>query len=193
MHDNTPIQSYHRSQQVRPRPARSYRTRKTKLQKAVKAIIPTLMVLGLIAYVCLAHFFVEAVTGPDCPSISYAEPSYFMHPNHEFIPVSRHQEVMFFEATAYTLEDGNGDGLTATMVRPQVGRTIAVDPAIIPYGSKVIVDGHTYVAEDTGGDIRGNRIDIYFGEGPEAYERAMEFGRQWVEVQIKGGILNDVN
>ena len=78
MKNNTPIQSYFRSQQVRPRPARSYRTRRTTLQKAVKAIIPTLMVLGLIAYVCLAHFFVEAVTGQDSPSISYAEPSYFM-------------------------------------------------------------------------------------------------------------------
>jgi 3D (Asp-Asp-Asp) domain-containing protein len=107
-----------------------------------------------------------------------------MHPNHEFIPVSRHQEVMTFEATAYTLEDGNGDGLTATMVRPQVGRTIAVDPDIIPYGSKVIVDGHTYVAEDTGGDIRGNRIDIYMGSGQAAYERAMEFGRRPVKMIV---------
>jgi 3D (Asp-Asp-Asp) domain-containing protein len=182
MKNNTPIQSYHRSR-VRPRPARSYRTRQFPRWLAGLLFIIFLILLLSLGGIAEILFGLQE-PGPDSPSISYAEPEYYMHPNHEFVPVSRHQEVMTFEATAYTLEDGNGDGLTATMVRPQVGRTIAVDPAIIPYGSKVIVDGHTYVAEDTGGDIRGNRIDIYFGEGPEAYERAMEWGRRPVKMIV---------
>ncbi|WP_347256114.1 3D domain-containing protein [Anaerostipes sp. PC18] len=46
------------------------------------------------------------------------------------------------------------------------GRTIAVDPDVIPYGSKVKIDGlaGTYIAEDTGGMINGDHIDVYFEE-----------------------------
>ncbi|MFR5613204.1 MAG: 3D domain-containing protein [[Clostridium] innocuum] len=41
------------------------------------------------------------------------------------------------------------------------GHTIAVDPDVIPLGSKVLIDGHVYVAEDVGGAVKGNVIDIY--------------------------------
>ena len=48
-------------------------------------------------------------------------------------------------------------------------RTIAVDPRIIPLGSKVEIKGKTYVAEDTGGAIKGNRIDMCVSSHSEAY------------------------
>ncbi|MFR1857426.1 3D domain-containing protein [[Clostridium] innocuum] len=38
---------------------------------------------------------------------------------------------------------------------------MAVDPDVIPLGSKVLIDGHVYVAEDVGGAVKGNVIDIY--------------------------------
>ena len=41
------------------------------------------------------------------------------------------------------------------------GQTIAVDPRVIPYGTKVIIGGHIFTAEDCGGAIQGNHIDIY--------------------------------
>lgn len=66
------------------------------------------------------------------------------------------------------------DGRTATGTVAQSGRTIAVDPSVIPYGSKVQINGHTYVAEDCGGDIKGKRIDIFFNTHPEA----VNFGKQ---------------
>ena len=69
-----------------------------------------------------------------------------------------------FEVTAYTLAEGNGDGYTATMTIPEVGRTIAVDPRVIPLGSRVLIPGRgMYHAEDVGGAIKGNRLDIYTG------------------------------
>jgi len=69
-----------------------------------------------------------------------------------------------FEATAYTLECGNGDGYTATMTVPQAEHTIAVDPKVIPLGSRVYVQGLGWrVAEDVGAAIKGRIIDLYMG------------------------------
>ena len=58
---------------------------------------------------------------------------------------------------------------------------VAVDPEIIPLGTKLeIKDMGIYTAEDTGGKIKGNRIDIYF----KTREEAKSFGRQVVWVRI---------
>lgn len=77
-----------------------------------------------------------------------------------------------FKITAYCSCSsccGKGSsGKTASGTTPMAGRTVAVDPKIIPLGSKVIIDGHTYIAEDTGGAIKGNKIDIYFSSHQEA-------------------------
>lgn len=51
------------------------------------------------------------------------------------------------------------------------GHTIAVDPNVIPLGSEVLINGHEYVAEDIGGAVKGNVIDIYSREPHyESYE-----------------------
>ena len=50
---------------------------------------------------------------------------------------------------------------TASGTVPTPGRTIAVDPSVIPMGSRVIINGMVYVAEDTGSAIKGKRIDIF--------------------------------
>lgn len=52
-------------------------------------------------------------------------------------------------------------GNTASGTIPTAGRTIAVDPSVIPLGTRVIINGQVYIAEDTGGLIKGNKIDIY--------------------------------
>lgn len=91
-----------------------------------------------------------------------------------------------FLLTAYCMENyphicNNGDAtVTATGTTPTEGRTIAVDPTVIPYGTEVVINGHTYIAEDTGGAINGNRIDICF----TSHEKALEFGKQFAEVFI---------
>lgn len=72
------------------------------------------------------------------------------------------------------------NGYTATGTKAVPGRTIAVDPRVIPYGTKVIINGHEYVAEDCGGAIKGNRIDIL----AESHAAALDFGRQTAEVYI---------
>lgn len=72
-------------------------------------------------------------------------------------------------------------GATASGVMPASNRTIAVDTDVVPFGTEVIIDGDTYVAEDTGSAIIGNRIDIYM----DSHQSALNFGVQYAEVFIK--------
>lgn len=71
-------------------------------------------------------------------------------------------------------------GITATGTQARAGRTIAVDPKVIPLGSRVVINGHTYIAEDTGGAIKGNKIDIFTG----SHREARTFGVQRLEVYL---------
>lgn len=51
---------------------------------------------------------------------------------------------------------------TSTGAIARSGHTIAVDPRVIPYGSKVMINGVIYTAEDRGGGVKGKHIDIFF-------------------------------
>jgi len=67
------------------------------------------------------------------------------------------------------------NGKTSIGRKPMVGRTIAVDPKVIPYGSRVFIPGFGWrVAEDTGAQIKGNRIDVLV----ENEEKAYKLGRK---------------
>ena len=86
------------------------------------------------------------------------------------------------EVSAYTATDdqcGKSDGITASGTHVKQGRTIA-SPSWIPFGTKVIINGRSYVAEDRGSAIQGNCIDIYMN----SREAAMEFGRKELEVTV---------
>ena len=70
-------------------------------------------------------------------------------------------------------------GYTATGTLATERRTIAVDPKVIPYGSRVLLiwpDGtqHSYIAEDCGGGVNGNHIDVFFND----HQAARVFGVQ---------------
>lgn len=67
---------------------------------------------------------------------------------------------------------------TASGTQPTEGRTIAVDPSVIALGEKVTIDGTTYIAEDTGSAIKGNRIDMYF----DSHAEAVAYGKKTKEV-----------
>ena len=79
-------------------------------------------------------------------------------------------------------ESGNEIVYGSIGVRLVAGVSIAVDPRVIPYGTQVEIDGHTYTAHDTGGNIKGNRIDVYFDDHQEAWD----FGTQYAEVFVYG-------
>lgn len=61
------------------------------------------------------------------------------------------------------------DTITASGKKPQINHTIAVDPRVIPLGSKVYIEGMgTYYAEDTGGAIKGSILDVFVRTEAEA-------------------------
>ncbi|SDI99482.1 LysM peptidoglycan-binding domain-containing protein [Salimicrobium halophilum] len=88
------------------------------------------------------------------------------------------------EATAYTAYCTGCSGVTATgqdlRANPNQ-KVIAVDPNVIPLGSKVWVEGYgTAIAGDTGGAINGNRIDVFMPNRGDA----LDFGRRSVTVKV---------
>lgn len=80
---------------------------------------------------------------------------------------------MTVTATAYTAECDGCSGITYTgvnLLKNRQAKVIAVDPKVIPLGSKVYVEGYGYArAEDIGSAIKGNRIDIHLPTKKEAY------------------------
>lgn len=78
-----------------------------------------------------------------------------------------------------------GFGITASGTRtkrnPNGYSTVAVDPRVIPLGTKLYVENYGYaIAEDTGGAIKGNKIDLYFNTDSEVYR----FGVRYVNIYV---------
>jgi len=103
---------------------------------------------------------------------------------------ARYSKVMTMTATGYCICKtctGSGNGITATGRQAKKG-VVAVDPKVIPLGSRVWVEtengSYVYgaaIAADTGGAIKGNKIDLCFG----SHQEALNFGRRTVKVYIE--------
>lgn len=86
--------------------------------------------------------------------------------------------VMYVSATAYSAQDPGLSAYTASGTRVRHG-VIAVDTSVIPLGTRVFIPGYgEAIAEDIGGGVRGNHIDIAF----DTHAEALLFG--WQELQI---------
>lgn len=80
-----------------------------------------------------------------------------------------------FVATAYSLR-----GKTASGKQTRNG-IIAADPRVLPLGTRVHIEGHgTFVVADTGGKIKGNRIDIWMSSNAQA----IQFGKRKVKLRV---------
>lgn len=79
--------------------------------------------------------------------------------------------------------DENGEEIvyTASGERAEAGKTIAVDPDVIPLGTKVKIGDAVYTAQDTGSMVKGNVIDIYF----DSHESAVKHGVAYMEVEVR--------
>lgn len=97
-------------------------------------------------------------------------------------------KTMTMSASAYDLSyqstgkrpGDKGYGITASGMKARYG-VVAVDPRVIPLGTRLYIEGYgNAIAGDTGGAIKGNRIDLFFS----SHSAAINFGRRTVKVQI---------
>lgn len=95
------------------------------------------------------------------------------------VAVARGARFLIMWATAYV--PGYGCGYRTSTGRKAAYGVVAVDPRVIPLGTRLYIQGYGYaVAADTGGRIKGNRIDLCFNSLKEAHN----FGRRQVKVYI---------
>lgn len=86
------------------------------------------------------------------------------------------REAKYMQASAYTYTGFR----TATGLTPSVGM-VAVDPNVIPMGSRLYIEGYGYArAADTGGAIKGNTVDLFM----ESYSQCINWGRRSVKVYV---------
>ena len=112
---------------------------------------------------------------PEAPKPS--EPETPQSSSGEKVPLGRFKITHY--CPCYICTGGWGNN-TASGTRPTAGRTIAVDRKVIPLGSKVEINGHVYIAEDTGGAIRGNKIDIFVND----HATALAYGVYYTDVYL---------
>lgn len=75
---------------------------------------------------------------------------------------------------------GKTNGITASGTKATVGRTIAA-PSSYSFGTKIELEGlGTYIVEDRGGAIQGNKIDVYFA----SHSEALAFGRKKIRMRV---------
>ena len=131
--------------------------------------------IGCVIMSGFVHIFtcVDVVNAEEAPVPSIACESVVHEPEKTNLGV--------FKLTAYCACVkccGKTDGITASGVKAVEGVTIAADTTVIPFDTKVIIDGHEYVVQDIGGAIKGNRIDVYF----DTHQEALDFGVQYKEI-----------
>lgn len=141
-----------------------------------------IVIFGIASYA--AMFTLPAPMQADTPLVGPG--IYYNTP--EPVPTAKPEKApkieKYWKITAYCPceECSGGYGRqTATGRIAKAGRTVAVDPKFVKYGSKVIIDGHEYTAEDCGGAVKGNHIDIFF----DTHTEVEEFGRKQKVVKVR--------
>ena len=85
---------------------------------------------------------------------------------------------------SYGISNNNQKAYTSSGAVAKEGETIAVDPKVIPYGTTVIIEingtQHKYIAQDCGGAIKGNIIDVFF----DSHEKTEKFGVKYGKIYI---------
>lgn len=123
---------------------------------------------------------------PEVPSdMPIVEDGYIIMPTGEILT---YYKTDYVTATGYTHTDAGCDMITATGTTVHYG-TVAVDPRFIPYGTRMLImshDGERYygiaTAEDCGGAIKRDKMDLYF----PTYQECIEFGRRRCTIYFLG-------
>ena len=140
----------------------------------------SILVIYLSAFVALLTvwdaFFRDE---PEVVLLNQRSPVVWVEPEPELVSLGEHRITHY---CACPVCCGKwSDGMTASGTVATEGRTVAVDPDVIPIGTEIVIDGHTYIAEDTGSAINGNRIDVFVASHGEALSRGVLYREVFVD------------
>lgn len=125
------------------------------------------------------------VAEPEQPTEQPSEPTYISLGEFKLTAYCKCEECCGRWATDRPKDENGNDiviGSEGTVLEPL--RSIAVDTSVIPYGTVISIYDREFVAQDTGGGVKGNHIDIYFS----SHEETIAFGVQYAEVfLVEGG------
>jgi 3D (Asp-Asp-Asp) domain-containing protein len=112
------------------------------------------------------------------PSVQQQKPSKKQTVTHASV------KEFYVSSTAYTANCSGCSGTTATginLLRHPNAKVVAVDPSVIPLGTKLYVEGYGQaIAGDTGGAIKGFKIDVFLNNN----QQALQWGRRTVKVRV---------
>ncbi|MBS4201227.1 LysM peptidoglycan-binding domain-containing protein [Bacillus sp. FJAT-49732] len=131
---------------------------------------------------------IQSATGAPKESTSVAPSTEGQNKSTSAVPTTStnntSSKVITVKATAYTASCKGCSGITATginLIENPNAKVISVDPSVIPLGSKVYVEGYgEAIAGDTGGAIKGNKIDVFI----PSKQDAINFGVKQLKVTI---------
>ena len=128
---------------------------------------------------------VAKAEAPEAMDMPVIQDGYIVMPSGEILT---YYKTDYVTATGYTHTDAGCDMITSTGTTVHYG-TVAVDPRFIPYGTRMLIvshDGERYygiaTAEDCGGAIKRDRMDLYF----PTYQECIEFGRRRCTIYFLG-------
>jgi 3D (Asp-Asp-Asp) domain-containing protein len=114
------------------------------------------------------------------PATGVIDPETILYLQRSNAEVSRSNRSAIMSASAYSAYDPGNSSYTSQGHLLRHG-LVAVDPNVIPLGTRLFIPGYGFaIADDVGGNIQGNRIDLAF----DSHGEAMQFGRQSVTVYI---------
>lgn len=94
-------------------------------------------------------------------------------------PSNKSGRIVTMSVSAYSSEQGSGEGLIMADGTPVYEGAIAAPPEI-PFGTKIVIEGRTYTVHDRGGAIKGNHLDIYMTSTSDC----IKWGRKNLPVTI---------
>ena len=138
-----------------------------------RSVLIAALLVATLSVLCAAYVTEDSNQTPE----TVAPPSLVVLPRNE-LQETRETCADVFTVTAYCPCEkccgSYANGYTATGAKATQGVTIAADPDVLPMGTEIELDGHTYTVQDTGGAIAGNRLDLYF----DSHEDALRWGVQ---------------
>lgn len=132
------------------------------------------LAVGLLAGCCLLLWWQLGRDAKDAKAADLPQMEEVMPQIREQDAAQTHEQT--FTVTAYCPCEkccgAYANGYTATGEKAIQGVTVAADTDVLPMGTEIELDGHTYTVQDTGGAISGYRLDLYF----DSQEDALQWG-----------------